>query len=158
MEADPNSDRMEDQMKHSQFRLLAAVSLLAALALPAAAARQETKTTEKKETKVTERTEAQKASAPSAVSADQAAMQREAKISMARARAIALKRAPGKITSAELERENGRLIYSFDIKTSGSGVTEVNVNAMTGRIVDAHHESAAKEAAEKKMEAKEKKH
>ena len=49
---------------------------------------------------------------------EQAALQKEAKISMEKARAIALKRAPGTVTSSELERENGKLIYSFDIKTS----------------------------------------
>ena len=85
----------------------------------------------------------------------QADLQKEAKISMKKARSIALKKvAHGKISSAELERENGKLIYSFDIKTS-RGVTEVNVNAMDGKVVDVHEESAAKEAAEKKQEAKE---
>jgi len=85
----------------------------------------------------------------------QADLQKEAKISMNKARSIALKKvAHGKIASEELERENGRLIYSFDIK-SAKGVTEVNVNAMDGKVVDVHEESAAKEAAEKKQEAKE---
>ncbi len=87
---------------------------------------------------------------------DQVAMQKEAKISMKEARSIALKKAPGKIASAELERENGKLIYSFDIKSGKGAVTEVNVNAMNGEIVAVHHETAAKEAAEKKQEAKEK--
>jgi uncharacterized membrane protein YkoI len=88
---------------------------------------------------------------------DQASMQKEAKISMKQARAIALKKAPGTISSAELERENGKLIYSFDIKPAkGSGVTEVNVNAMNGDVIGVQHETAAKEAAERKLEAKEK--
>lgn len=87
----------------------------------------------------------------------QAGMRKEAKISMEKARAIALRRAPGKIKSSELEREHGKLIYSFDITTK-KGVTEVNIDALTGAIVATQHESAAKEAAEKKQEAKEKKH
>ena len=88
----------------------------------------------------------------------QADLQKEAKISMKKARAIALKKVPnGKIASSELERENGKLIYSFDIKTGKGGVTEVNVDAINGKVVDVHEESAAKEAAEKKLEAKEKK-
>ncbi|HXH37858.1 MAG TPA: PepSY domain-containing protein [Thermoanaerobaculia bacterium] len=78
------------------------------------------------------------------------------KITMAQARATALKRAPGTVTSAELENEKGKLIYSFDIATSKTGVTEVNVDAMNGKIVAVQHENAAKEAAEKKQEAKEK--
>jgi uncharacterized membrane protein YkoI len=89
----------------------------------------------------------------------QADLQKEAKISMERAKGIALKKvSDGKIKSSELERENGKLIYSFDITTAKSGVTEVNVNALTGSVVDVHHESAAKEALEKKQESKEKKH
>ena len=87
----------------------------------------------------------------------QAQLKKEAKISMKKARGIALKKAPGKISSAELERENGKLIYSFDINTK-KGVTEVNVDAINGSIVAKRHESAAKEAAEKKQEEKEKKH
>jgi len=78
------------------------------------------------------------------------------KITMAEARATALKKAPGKVTSEELEHEKGKWIYSFDIATSKTEVTEVNVDAMNGKIVDVQHENAAKEAAEKKAEAKEK--
>jgi hypothetical protein len=87
----------------------------------------------------------------------QAQLKKEAKISMKKARGIALKKAPGKISSAELERENGKLIYSFDIKQGGkTGITEVAVDAITGDIVDTHHETPAKEAAEKAQEKKEK--
>jgi uncharacterized membrane protein YkoI len=107
--------------------------------------------TEKSETKSQEAAESKKG-----VSTDQAAMQKEAKISMKRARQIALGRVPnGKVESGELERENGKLIYSFDIRNASKRVTEVNVNAVTGKIVDIHHENAAKEAIEKKQEAKE---
>jgi len=77
-------------------------------------------------------------------------------ITMAQARATALAKAPGKVTSEELENEKGKLIYSFDITTSKSGVTEVNVDAMNGKVIAVQHENAAKEAAEKKLEAKEK--
>src|SRR6266568_9472986 len=78
------------------------------------------------------------------------------KITMAQARATALKKAPGRVKSEELENEHGKLIYSFDIATSKSGITEVNVDAMNGKIVAVQHENASKEAAEKKQEAKEK--
>jgi len=80
------------------------------------------------------------------------------KITMAEARAAALKKAPGKVKSEELENEKGKLIYSFDIETSKTSITEVNVDAMTGKIVDVQHETPAKEAQEKKDEAKAKKH
>ena len=97
------------------------------------------------------------ASTVKAASTDQATLQKEAKISMEKAKEIALKKAPGTIKSSELEREHGKLIYSFDISTK-KGVTEVNVDAMNGSIANVQHETAAKEAAEKKQEAKEKKH
>jgi len=91
-----------------------------------------------------------------ATTESQATLRKEAKISMKKARSIALKKAPGKVSSSELERENGKLIYSFDIKTA-KGITEVLVSAIDGHIVDVSHETAAKEAAEKKKEAQEKK-
>ncbi len=78
------------------------------------------------------------------------------KITMEQARATALKKAPGKEKSEELETEHGKLIYSFDIATSKSAITEVNVDAVTGKVVAVQHENAAKEAAEAKQEAKEK--
>lgn len=86
----------------------------------------------------------------------QSALRKEAKISEAVARKTALAAVPGgKVRSHELERENGRLIYSYDIKVAGkSGVEEVNVDAMTGEIVAHQHEDAKAEAKEKKAEAK----
>lgn len=133
----------------------AALSLVAVLGLsPAFAASTKTEKTESKETKTTETAEHKKAA-----SNDQAAMEKEAKITMAKAREIALAKVPGgKIESGELEREHGKLIYSFDIRNSKGSVTEVNVDAVTSKIVAVQQENAAKEAAEKKQEAKEKKH
>jgi hypothetical protein len=62
---------------------------------------------------------------------------KDAKVSIAEARAIALKAHPGKITDEELERETGGtgLRYSFDIK-SGSSTQEVGVDARTGRVLE----------------------
>jgi hypothetical protein len=74
------------------------------------------------------------------------------KIGMAKARAIALKRAAGKIQSAELEREKGKLVYSFDIRTRRGTIREVWVDAYTGRILSVKTESASEEAAEKRLE------
>ena len=82
----------------------------------------------------------------------QAQLRKEAKITMAQARATALKEVPnGRIRSSELERENGNLIYSFDIKLAGkSGIEEVQVNAVTGAVVSHQHETSKMEAKEKK--------
>jgi uncharacterized membrane protein YkoI len=85
-----------------------------------------------------------------------ASLRKEAKISMKTARATALKEVPnGKVRKSELERENGKLIYSFQIKLAGkTGWEEVNVDAVTGAVVSHDHETAK---SEKKEEAAEKK-
>lgn len=45
----------------------------------------------------------------------------------------------GTIKSGELEREKGKLIYTFDIQVPGvSGIEEVNVDAATGAITTEH--------------------
>jgi hypothetical protein len=86
----------------------------------------------------------------------QASLQKEAKITMEKARRIALKEAAGKVESSELEREHKTLVYSFDIRNAHGTIDEVLVSAYDGRIVAHEHENKAKEAAEKKQEAKEK--
>jgi uncharacterized membrane protein YkoI len=88
----------------------------------------------------------------------QSALQKEAKISEETARATALKEAPnGTVKSSELERENGKLIYSYDITVPGkTGIEEVNVNAVTGAVVAKAHESPKAEKKEAAKEAKEK--
>ena len=90
-----------------------------------------------------------KASADSALAA-------EAKVDMKTARATALAKVPGgKIQSEELERENGKLIYSFDIRVKGkSGIDEVNVDAMDGSVVGVSHESPTRERKEAREEKK----
>jgi uncharacterized membrane protein YkoI len=86
----------------------------------------------------------------------QAQLMRLAKISKATATRTALKEVPrGKIQSSEIERENGKLIYSFDIKVAGkSGIDEVNVDAMTGAVISKAHETPAAEKQEAKHEKK----
>lgn len=83
-----------------------------------------------------------------------------AKISKDSATKIALARVPGAtVKSSEIEREHGRLIWSFDLETAGkSGIDEVNVNALTGKVVGkTQHEGPKTEKKEAKQEAKEKK-
>ncbi|HZE19587.1 MAG TPA: PepSY domain-containing protein [Candidatus Angelobacter sp.] len=73
-----------------------------------------------------------------------------AKISMKKARATALAKVPGgKVQAEELEREHGKLIYSFDIKAPGkSGIEEVQVDAIHGGIVSMTHETPKAERKE----------
>ena len=82
-----------------------------------------------------------------------------AKITMKEARALALAKVPkGKVEAEELEREHGRLLYSFDIRVPGkSGIQEVQIDAMNGKVLSVEHENPKaerKEAEKEKHEAK----
>ena len=59
----------------------------------------------------------------------------KAKISMAQARAAALKLAPGKIKSSEYEKEGGIWRYSFDIQQRGH-IQEIGIDGQTGKVVE----------------------
>jgi uncharacterized membrane protein YkoI len=67
-----------------------------------------------------------------------------AAISPAIARQTALRRVPsGRIVKAELEKEHGRVVYSFDLKVpSKPGIEEVQVDASSGKVVSVEHESS----------------
>jgi lipopolysaccharide export LptBFGC system permease protein LptF len=81
---------------------------------------------------------------------------KQAKITMAQARQIAHKKASGKIEGEELEKEHGKLIYSFDIRNAKGTITEVQVDAKTGAIVSVEEENKAAEQKEKQQDKKEK--
>ncbi|HEX9486368.1 MAG TPA: PepSY domain-containing protein [Gemmatimonadales bacterium] len=72
-----------------------------------------------------------------------AALLSQARISEDSARTLALKRVPGSaVKQLELEREHGLLIWSFDLTVAGKpGVEEVEVDALTGKIVGVEHEA-----------------
>jgi len=79
----------------------------------------------------------------------------KAKVPSDSAMKVALAKVPGgRISEAELEREHGKVVYSFDITDpKRSGVEEVLVDANTGKVVSAKHESAAAEAKEQAGES-----
>ena len=56
-------------------------------------------------------------------------------ISMARAKAMALHLAPGKIISSEYEKEDGIWRWSFDIQQKNN-VQEIGIDARTGKVVE----------------------
>jgi uncharacterized membrane protein YkoI len=86
-----------------------------------------------------------------------AQLKKEAKVTEKAARTTALAQvAGGKVRKHELERENGKLVYSFDITTKGkTGVDEVQIDAMDGSVVSNKHETPAMEKTEAKAEQKE---
>ena len=78
----------------------------------------------------------------------------KAKITKAQAQAVALHRAAGKVEDSELEKEHGKWVYSFDIRNAKGTITEVQVDAYTGKVVSVEEENAAAEAKEKAEEGK----
>jgi uncharacterized membrane protein YkoI len=85
-----------------------------------------------------------------------AKLEAQAKITKAEAQKIALDKVPGgTIKEGEIEKEKGKVIWSFDIATPGTkDITEVNVDAMTGAVIDVSKESVADQEKEKKEDKK----
>ena len=81
---------------------------------------------------------------------------KQAKITMSQAREIAKKKAAGKIEEQELEKEHGKLVYSFDIRNAKGTTTEVQVDAKNGNVVSVEEENKAAEQKEKQEEKREK--
>ena len=59
-----------------------------------------------------------------------------AKITFTQALAAALARVPGGVIKAELEVEDGNLVYSFEIVNAQQKVAEVEVDAGNGQVLD----------------------
>jgi uncharacterized membrane protein YkoI len=91
--------------------------------------------TEKEEAEGQEAEAAEGAEEPSI--ADMQSMAKAAKITMAAALQTALKAAPGTAIVAELENEDGLLIFTFDIlpSISATELKEVHVDAKTGLVI-----------------------
>ena len=83
-------------------------------------------------------------------------LEARAKITKAEAQKIALDKVPGgTIKEGELEKEKGKLLWSFDIATPGTkDITEVQVDAMTGAVLDIAKETVADQEKEKKEDSK----
>ena len=77
-------------------------------------------------------------------------LESQAKVSKADAEKTALAKVPGgMVKDGELEKEKGKLIWSFDITVAGSpDIKEVAVNAITGEVVDVVTETPADQAKE----------
>lgn len=89
----------------------------------------------------------------------EARLMAKARISQADAQATALAKVPnGTVKEGELEKEHGKLIWSFDITTPDSkDIQEVAVDAITGDVIAVDTETPAdqaKEAAEDAAKAK----
>lgn len=77
-----------------------------------------------------------------------------AKVTESDARAKALAKVPGgTVESVELEREHGKLIWSFDVRDPRSpNIIEIQIDAKNGRIVSKKSETPAEQAREAKAD------
>jgi uncharacterized membrane protein YkoI len=83
--------------------------------------------------------------------AKQATLMAEAKVSKDAAEKTALAKVPnGTIKESELEKEHGKLIWSFDVATTD--ITEVNVDAITGDVVSTEKEAPEGQGEKQKKE------
>lgn len=75
----------------------------------------------------------------------------KATISPDSAQRLALGKVPGgKVVEGEIEEEDGKLIYSFDVRVDGkAGYREVHIDARTGEVLGVKQEGGAKEKAKK---------
>lgn len=126
-------------------RTLTTLALGAMFAVAGTASAQQTTTQSTQPTTSTMQQTGPKADIPPRLAA-------KAKIAESAARATAMSRVPGStVEAAELENENGKLLYSYDLKVAGqSGIQEVQVDAITGNVIGVVHETPAdirKEAA-----------
>jgi len=81
----------------------------------------------------------------------------QAKITEQQAAAIAVQKVPGgTIKDKEIEEENGKLVWSFDFAVPGTkDITEVQVDAKTGAVVEVKNETPKQQAEEKDEKDKE---
>ena len=91
--------------------------------------------------------------------AQQSKLMAEARVSKEDAGKTALAKVPnGMIKESELEKEHGKLLWSFEVVTSGTkDITEVNVDAISGRVVSMEWETPEDQAREKDADEKEEK-
>ncbi len=78
----------------------------------------------------------------------QAQLESTAKVSRSDAQRLALLQAPGTVEKGEIERENGKLVWSFDIRNPRGAITEVQIDAITGEVASVEQESPEQERRE----------
>ena len=75
----------------------------------------------------------------------------KAKVSLVQAVATAEQHAGGKASRAELQNENGRLVYGVEV-TDAAKTTDIKVDAKDGRILSAQADQADHESDNRKEE------
>ena len=66
---------------------------------------------------------------------DQVTLAKQAKITEAESKTIALKQVPGTVTDVELEDEDGTVVYGVEVQAKDGSKQDVKVNAQTGKVL-----------------------
>jgi len=69
-------------------------------------------------------------------SKEKLALARDAKVELTAAVTKATGKAPGRAIEIELKKKNGKIVWEVEIITAGDKLSEVDVDAKTGDIVD----------------------
>ena len=72
--------------------------------------------------------------------AEQAKLASQANVPKEQAQAVALQNVAGEVIKSELEDEDGVVLWNFEIRKSDGKVTEVKVDAKTGKFVKAEND------------------
>jgi uncharacterized membrane protein YkoI len=81
----------------------------------------------------------------------------QVKVSLEEARTIATGRVKGKVIDEELEKERGRLQYAFDIRDENGKVWDVEIDAISGEVLQAAEDDDDDDEEEAKVTTKRKK-
>lgn len=68
-------------------------------------------------------------------------LMREATVTKEQARATALQRVSGEVLEEEIEKENSKLVWAFDIRDAGGKIFDVKVDAKTGAVLSAEEDN-----------------
>lgn len=86
---------------------------------------------------------------------EQAALAGQATISKEQAQAVALQKVAGEVIKSELEDEDGKIVYGFEIRDASGKVFDVKIDAKTGAFVKASADDGDDEEKGETSEGKE---
>lgn len=78
----------------------------------------------------------------------------QADITQDEAKKIALQEVSGEVVETEIEKEDNTIVYEFEIKTD-TGVKEVEIDGMTGKVLEVENEDDEDDDDENEKEDKE---
>jgi uncharacterized membrane protein YkoI len=110
--------------------------------------REENESSEKEDADEETADDNEREEADSDEQSEQAALARQATVSKEQAQTVALQRVAGDVLKSELEDEDGRVVYGFEIRDANGKVFDVKIDAKTGAFVKASADDGGEEKGE----------